>query len=180
MPSLTPQLGEPALLWRRVDTRTYGTSGPKGRDWRHLRGTKRERASDATRGSMHGKTLRGLDDAPLFRFLLASVGRPWNDVHSEAVRRLARAEPIGWRVARGELERREIVRCGESSHWSGLHVDDTAILRIVNPSLGPADLEPRCPCCTHTFNGKRIAQRYATDRVGWDVTPPGTQLPDPR
>ena len=112
--------------------------------------------SDAVRGAMHGKHRRGLDYTPLFRFLLSRVGSEWDGVYREAVARLDRPDPIFWLVARHEHERREMVRVGESSYFSGLYVDDAGILRIVNPDLRPEDLSPSCDCCTHTLNGVRF------------------------
>ncbi|MFL6199341.1 MAG: hypothetical protein ACJ76J_09205 [Thermoanaerobaculia bacterium] len=105
---------------------------------------------------MHGKHRRGLDYTPLFKFLLSKVGSDWNDVFSEAVARLDRPEPIFWLVALTEPERRECVRLGESSYYSGLYVDTEGILRIVNPELGPEKMTPLCTCCTHTLNGVRF------------------------
>lgn len=105
---------------------------------------------------MRGKRRRGLDYTPLFRFLLSKVGSEWDGVHREAVSRLDRPEPIFRMVARDEDGRREIVRTGESTYFSGLYVDNAGILRAVNPDLGPEDLTPSCSCCTHTFNGVRF------------------------
>lgn len=105
---------------------------------------------------MHGKQQRGLDYTPLFRFLLSKVGQPWDDVFSEAVARLDKAEPIFWLVALREDEGRDVVRLGESTYFSGLYVDGKGTLQLVNPSLGPEDMAPTCACCTHTLNGVRL------------------------
>ncbi|HET7230788.1 MAG TPA: hypothetical protein VFJ16_12340 [Longimicrobium sp.] len=108
---------------------------------------------------MHAKRRRGLDYTPLFRFLLSRVGSKWDDVHREAAARLDRPDPIFWLVARNEHARREMVRVGESSYFSGLYVDDDGILRIVQPDLRAENLTPSCTCCTHTFNGVRFGSR---------------------
>jgi hypothetical protein len=105
---------------------------------------------------MHGKHRRGLDYTPLFKFLLSRVGADWDSVYAEAVSRLDRAEPIFLLVARQESERREIVRVGESTYFSGLYIDEAGILRMVNGDLRAEDLDPYCSCCTHTFNGVRF------------------------
>jgi hypothetical protein len=139
-------------LYRKVNTQTHGVHHGTGGDYR----TGRKALSDSRRGSMHGGERRGLDYTPLFRFLLSRVGSGWDEVYAEAVARLDRPDPIFWLVARGEGERREVVRVGESTYYSGLYVDDEGILRIVNPELRPESLVPSCTCCTHTFNGVRF------------------------
>lgn len=103
---------------------------------------------------------RGLDYTPLFRFLLSRVGEDWDAVHSEAVRRLDRAEPISWLVALRPEDREPCVRVGESSFYSGLFVDDENRLQKVAPELGPSSMAPGCACCTHTFNGVPFTQPF--------------------
>ncbi|WP_202621792.1 hypothetical protein [Pontibacter russatus] len=56
---------------------------------------------------MHGKKERGLDYAPLFRFLLSKVGKDWEDVVNEAKSRLDELEPIYWVVALNEEDRKD-------------------------------------------------------------------------
>lgn len=108
---------------------------------------------------MHGTKRRGLDYTPLFKFLLSKVGADWDSIYSEAVARLDRPEPIFWLVALHEEDRREVVRLGDRSYYSGLYVDAARVLRVVNPDLAPEDLAPSCTCCTHTFNGARYSHR---------------------
>lgn len=105
---------------------------------------------------MGGKAHRGLDDTPLYRFLLSRVGSEWDEVYREAVARLDRPDPIFHVVAREDDERREMVRTGESSFFSGMYVDAAGILQLVNPALRAEELEPSCTCCTHTLNGVRF------------------------
>lgn len=140
-------------LFRKVNTTAHGVHHEKGPDFREVRNTKAQKNFDGNRQSMHGKQHRGLDYTPLFRFLLSKVGTEWDAVFSEAVARLDRTEPIFWLVARSELERKDCVRVGESTYYSGLYVDENGLLQKVNPDFSVADLEPSCRCCTHTFNG---------------------------
>lgn len=156
---------EKKLLYRKVNTRTWGVWRNEATGaYRHQRNTKAEVQSDLSRGSMHGTRRHGFDYTPLFRFLLSRVGRQWDQVFSEAVARLDRAEPVFWMVALHESERRETVCLGESSYFSGLYVDDLGNLQIVNPELTAQSMTPNCHCCTHTFNGVLFGQRK--DRAG--------------
>ena len=147
-------------LFRKENTTAHRPQIRVGGDYRDQRNTKKGAHSDAKRSSMHAKQHRGRDYTPLFKFLLAHVGKPWNEVHSEAVSRLDRADPIFWLVALTECDREEFVRVGESSYYSGLYVDDNGLLQRVNPKLGPSSLAPECKCCTHTFNGVRFTQPF--------------------
>ncbi|HEX8318873.1 hypothetical protein [Longimicrobium sp.] len=144
-------------LYRKVNTQTHRVHHDVGGNFR----TERQAAgeSDASRGAMHGKSRRGLDYTPLFRFLLSRVGSEWNSVYSEAIARLDRPDPIFWLVALHEHERQEKVRVGESSYYSGLYIDAAGILQLVNPDLRPQDLVPYCTCCTHTLNAVRFGSR---------------------
>ena len=103
---------------------------------------------------MFGKKERGLDYTPLFRFLLSKVGCKWDEVFSEAKSRLDKTEPIFWLEALNEPEKKDYVRMGEASYYSGLYVDENGVLQITNPDLKASDMKPFCNCCTHTFNGK--------------------------
>ena len=85
---------QPTPLYRRVNTRARGVHHHTGGEYRHDCHSKRTLQSDANWQSMHGPVRRGPDYTPLFRFLLSRVGKPWRDVHSEAVARLDRAEPL--------------------------------------------------------------------------------------
>lgn len=161
-----------APLYRRVNTRTHGVTHGGGRKSRWERNTKTAAKDTGVHGSMHGKRQNGLDYTPLFRFLLSQVGRDWNDVHSEAVRRVDREEPIYWLVARTEEARQPVVRVGESSYFSGLFVDDQNKLAIVDPSVTVDTLEPRCACCTHTLNGQRLTKPFSDPNEKGDATRP--------
>jgi hypothetical protein len=147
-------------LFRKVNTTARGVHHRFGGDFGRIRNTKAFQGSAATHLGMHGKTRRGLDHTPLFRFLLSKVGFAWNDVHAEAVSRLDRAEPIFWLVALRAEDEQDAVRIGETTYFSGLRVDQDGRLALVNPSIGPSSLAPSCPCCTHTFNGIRFSRAY--------------------
>lgn len=99
----------------------------------------------------------------MFRFLQSRVGSQWDATYAEANARLDTTEPIFWIVARTEHERREVVRLGESSYFSGLFVDEQGRLQRVNPALHAEDMVPNCTCCTHTFNGVRFGHPVSPD-----------------
>ena len=65
----------------------------------------------------------------------------------------------GWSLG-SRREQQEFVRLGESTYYSGLYVDADNRLQAVNSELGPHNMEPLCPCCTHTFNGIRFTRKY--------------------
>jgi hypothetical protein len=149
-------------LYRKVNTRARGVHHRKGGDYRHERNSKRERSNEAdevSRGPMHGAKRRGRDYTPLFRFLLSRVGEDWENVHKEAVERLDTAEPIYWMVARNDHEKTPTMRT-ENAFFSGLYVDEAGKLAKVAPDLRNEDLMPQCACCTHTFNGVALVQKY--------------------
>lgn len=146
-------------LYRRVNTRTHGVRhGVTGGDYRWSRNTKRE--DRASRGAMAQGRQHGLDYTPLFRFLLSRVGQDFATVHSEAVARLDREEPIFWLVARDDAEMKPVVRTGGSSYFSGLYVDRDGRLARVDPDLKVETMEPSCSCCTHTLNGVPFTRPY--------------------
>ncbi|MCC8381416.1 hypothetical protein [Xenorhabdus sp. PB30.3] len=141
-------------LYRRVNTATHCVFHSHGGEYRWERAKqKRIREDMPYFQSMKGKPRHGLDYTPLFMFLLSKVGEKWDVVHSEAIQRLDRPEPIFWIVALHEHEQRDYIRCGESSYYNGLFVDNAGFLRTVNPNLSENDIPILCQCCTHTFNG---------------------------
>jgi hypothetical protein len=144
-----------APLYRKVNTCARGVHHNSGGKYRWRRSSQKDHRIGMARG-----VRRGLDYTPLFRFLLARVGADWNAVHSEAVARLDRPEPIFWLVALCPEDRRPVVGIGESTYFSGLYVDEDNRLQVVDPSIGPGTLEPACACCTHTFNGIPFTKRY--------------------
>jgi hypothetical protein len=146
-------------LYRKINSRTHGIQHGGG-DYKWVRGTKEEKRSDVGRGKMHGKRRNGLDYTPLFKFLLANVGKNWDEVYSAAVLRLDDPEPIFWLVARSEEERQAVVRLGENSYYSGLFVDENNLVALVDPSLRIETMKPACACFTHTFNGKPYVRAF--------------------
>ena len=146
-------------LYRKVNTRTHGVRHG-GSDFKFTRNSKTARNNSSLRGQMHGKTRHGYDYTPLFKFLLSRVGQSWDKVYSDAVARLDKDEPIFWLVARSPDERRDYVRVGESTYYSGLYIDESGTLSLVNPSLMLEDMKPFCACCTHTFNGELFSQKF--------------------
>lgn len=141
-------------LYRKVNTRARNVDHNFGETFSKKRGKKQK-------GNEHKmiKTNRGLDYTPLFKFLLKNVGKKWNDVHSEAVKRLDKQEPIYYMVKMNKLEN-EYFGVDESSYYNTLYVDDNGILQVINPKFNETTLEPSCPCCTHTFNGKKFTKKY--------------------
>ncbi len=103
---------------------------------------------------------RGLDYTPLFMFLLSKVGRPWDEVFSEAVSRLDRREPIFWMVSLHRDGAEPYIAVSGSSYFSGLYVDEEGVLRKVDSALDETSLAPSCKCCTHTFNGKPFTRKF--------------------
>jgi hypothetical protein len=135
-----------------LSTRYYVTTGSEFRYQRHTKGFLNDDRMHLPMNS--GK--HGYDYTPLFRFLLSKVGSAWDDVYSEAKSRLDTPDPIFWMVALREEDKREVVRTGESSYYSGLYVDHEGLLQKVNP-----DLEHYTPGFVHpgetiSFNGKAV------------------------
>lgn len=147
-------------LYRKVNTRARGVFHGGGGDYKHARNTKQEKQNQSTRGSMGGKQQNGLDYTPLFRFLLSKVGQDWTKVHSEAIARLDHEDPIFWIVARKDTEKRPVVGISENSYYNGLYIDENNKLALVDPEVRNEDLEPDCPCCTHTFNGIPLVRKF--------------------
>ncbi len=147
-------------LYRSVNTRTHGVRHGSGGKSKWERNTKAAGKSSASQGSMHSGQRHGFDYTPLFKFLLSRVGCNWDEVHSEALARLDRAEPIFWMVSEDPKNGIPYFRAGESSYFSGLYVGDDNILTLVDPTLTPDTMQPTCACCTHTLNGIRLTMPY--------------------
>lgn len=144
-------------LYRKVNTKARGVHHHSG----HYRWSRNAKAANRSReGSMRSKQQRGLDYTPLFRFLLSKVGEDWDAVHSEAVSRLDREDPIFWMVALSENDRKAYVCIGDYSYYSGLYVDEDNRLALVDPDLRVEDMEPLCAGSTHSFNGVPFTRKY--------------------
>lgn len=152
-------------LYRKVNTTARGVHHRFGGDFREVRSRVNSSEIDIAASGMHKGIRRGLDYTPLFKFLLSRVGCKWDEIYSEAVRRLDRKEPIFWLVALRDEDSQAYVRTGEASYFSGLKVDTEGILQLVDSAVGPNTLVPQCPCCTHTFNGMPFTQRYQQELV---------------
>jgi hypothetical protein len=150
-------------LYRKVNTKTYGVWHRYGIDYRFERAKLKN--TDITRKSMHSKKQRGLDYTPLFKFLLSKVGSNWSEVYSEAKARLDKDDPIFWMVALHEEDKRDYIRMGKNSYYSGLYVDQDGILQVVNPHIHIENFEKGCHD-TITFNGKLMNR--VTNRNIWD------------
>ena len=140
-------------MYRKVNTKARNVSHDFGGDFKYSRHKKKE-TLEQSKGTMYGKKERGLDYTPLFRFLLSRVGSNWDEVFSEAKSRLDKTEPIFWLVAINENEKKDFVRVGEATYFSGLYVDANNVLHVSNPNFGAKDMKHYCTCCTHTFNGQ--------------------------
>lgn len=156
-------------LYRKVNRRTHGVRPGHGGEARWHRNTKTEAAEiahGATRKGMRQGLQHGLDYGPLFRFLLSKVGEDWDAVYAEAVSRLPSEEPIFWIVARSERDMRDVICVGEGTLFSGLYVDGDNRLARVAPDIGIEDIEPYCPCHTHSFNGEVVTNPCRNPQFG--------------
>ncbi|EAZ8979994.1 hypothetical protein CGN00_24335, partial [Salmonella enterica] len=100
-------------LYRTVNTTTYNVPHLHGDEYRWDRSKNKIVHSELPRFlPMSGKTNRGLDYTPLFMFLLSKTGEKWDQVYSEAIRRLDKPDPVFWLVALHEKDRMNFVRCG--------------------------------------------------------------------
>jgi len=134
-------------LYRKVNTRARHVHHVYGKSYKRNIKNKNHTTEAMV------KVQRGLDYTPLFRFLISKVGQDWDQVHSEAITRLDKPEPIFWMVAVKETDQRPYFWCGDRSMYSGLYVDQDNVLQIVDPTVNASNVTPTCYCCTHTFNG---------------------------
>lgn len=144
-------------LYRKVNTKARNVHHQFGGDAKYERHTKKGMSK-----SMHGKKERGLDYTPLFRFLLSKVGKPVDEVYSEAIPRLDSSEPFWWMVAKDENEINEWGYFGvdESTYFSQLIIDENGLLQISKPEVTNEKIQPSCPCCTHTLNGRVLIHKH--------------------
>ena len=106
-----------------------------GGEFRHERNTSEMKAFEGTHKSI-GRTREGFDYTPLFKFLLSKVGQKWDDVFSEAVKRLDKQDPIFWLVDL-DFQRgvKGLVNIGEASYYSKLTVVDGVLVWQMNLRL---------------------------------------------
>lgn len=151
---------EKAPLYRKENKRAVHYRGDIGGEYRYSRNTKKQKEGEFTHQGMKQGKQRGLDYTPLFKFLLSKVGKNWDEIHSEAVSRLDKEDPIFIMVAIKDEDKKGSFRYGESTYYSGLFVDENHILQKVKPELSINDFYPKCTCCTHTFNGIVVTNKY--------------------
>ena len=94
---------------------------------------------------------RNYDYTPLYKFLLAKVGAPWDEVFSEAVSRLDKPDAIYRMVDIEGRDANAVISVGERTFYSRLTIKDGVLVRLDENATPPV---PRCHCCTHTFNGE--------------------------
>lgn len=148
-------------LYRKVNSTAHGCDHVRGVDASKKRNTKLGMGRTMT------SKQRGYDYTPLFRFLLSKVGKMWDDVFSEAVARLDKQEPIFWLVDLNypnDIKDRYSARHGwvilENSYYNELFVDENGVLQKIQPNYNVNHFYPRCWCCTYTFNGIPITNKY--------------------
>lgn len=161
-------LKEKKPLYRKVNTKALHHHHHTGPDAKNQRNTKQ-----GISRSMSKDKQRGLDFTPLYKFLLSKIGSNWDKVHSEAVSRI----PIGeedaiYHIVYKESDdynkkltlERGYTLCGESSRYSLLVIDEDNKLALAKPELKNEDIHPSCNCCTHTFNGKVLVNKFNSNR----------------
>lgn len=149
-------------LYRTMNTRSHRVNYHRGigPDSRHDRNTK-----DGLRKSMASKKL-GLDFRPLFLFLQSSVGKKWDDVYSEAKSRIPTSEAyvIDYIFCDDRTDERDYFIINDNCYFSRLKVDDNGILQKYS-DLTIEKLYPTCNCCTHTFNGKPLTNKWLNNPI---------------
>lgn len=145
-------------LYRKVNTKARNyRSNNFGGDFKYSRHKKQD-TLEQTKGTMFANNKRGLDYTPLFKFLLTKIGCEWDKVYSLVKPRLDKTEPIFWMVSLNADNKKDYIRIGESTFYSGLFVDENGILQISNPSFNPSSINDKHNYNfeTNSFNGKRI------------------------
>jgi hypothetical protein len=151
------------LLYRKENKVSLSTKYyiVKGGEFRYQRNTKEFLNNDSSHAPMNSGKY-GYDYTPLFKFLLSKVGKKWDIIFGEVKSRLDKEEPIFWIVALHQHEKRDIVKCGESSYYSGLFVDDQGLLQIVNPEAGLDHIKVAWFEIL-SFNGKPVIEKPPQD-----------------
>ncbi|MGL5689956.1 MAG: hypothetical protein ACRDD8_03955 [Bacteroidales bacterium] len=141
-------------LWRKVNKDRRISDCDSKYDKNRKRGVNRSMAS-----KRNGRCFK-----PLYHFLLSSVGRNFNDVYSVIKLRLEACDIdrvydiISLKSDITEIE--PTVKVGRNSIYSTLYIDADNILRVAHPDVCNEQIYPSCTCCTHTFNGKELIQKY--------------------
>lgn len=145
-------------LYRSVNTRTHHVHHNTGSDAKHDRNTKQGLSK-----TMKKDKQRGLDYTPLYKFFLSKIGTSFDKAYSEAVVRLPKGDDAidGMFYERdGEPYTRPFFMSGESTYFSTLKVDEEGLIQKVDPNYSIEHLFPRCKCCTHTFNGSVVTNKF--------------------
>lgn len=150
-------------LYTKINKKARGVSCLGGGEYRHTRHSKNQ--PEGNRQSMYCTVRSGYDYTPLYKFLLSKVGQDWSKIHSEAISRLDKEEPIFRMVAILEKDRRDIFCKSDFSYFSGLYVDEHNILQKVNPNLTLNDVPVYCSCCTYTLNGIRVPKKNDSQKL---------------
>lgn len=102
-------------------------------------------------------------------FLLSKVGQKWDDVYSEAKSRIPESETEAiehmFHKPSIHFENHGYCRMGEGSMYSILMVDEDGLLQKTHPELAIESLYPSCNCCTHTFNGKPLTNKWLNNPI---------------
>ncbi len=145
-------------LYRKVNTNTHYVHHNSGSDARHDRNTK-----GGLKRSMKKGVERGLDYTPLYKYLLSRIGDKWDNIYRDILPRVVDRDPIFHLINNDGKFKQGYIRCGESSYYSALIIDDNGILQLEKPDLKNEDIYPSCSCCTHTFNGKVLNNKYSNN-----------------
>lgn len=108
----------------------------------------------------HTKTF---DYTPLYRFLFASVGTPWEQVKKKLLRKdrplIDGENRLGDIVfMSGSKQIPSVVCTDENTYFNSLIVDEHGILRVYAPEIVVRKLYPTCSCCSYTLNGVRFVK----------------------
>jgi hypothetical protein len=161
-------------LYRTVNTRVphMGLYHDFGSDAKYDRNTK-----EGVSKTMKNKKKRGLDFTPLYMFLLSKVGQKWDDVYSEAKSRIpeSETEAIEHMFHKPSIyfENNGYSLMGESTMFSKLMVDENGLLQKTHPELTIEQLYPTCDCCTHTFNGKTLTNKWRDNPIYKELSKDG-------
>lgn len=153
-------------LYRKVNSKARWCHHNTGSDANRSRNTKKGMTDKMKRGVQ-----RGLDYTPLFKFLLSKVGKKWDDVYKEAQSRVESEEPIFYMVKLEKYPHEHRFHSteqkynvsfgyGESSRFSTLVVDENGLLQKEDENIANESFFPSCKCCTHTFNGVVLKNKY--------------------
>lgn len=147
-------------LYRKVNTKVcrMGLYHDFGSDAKYDRNTKKGISK-----SMKSNKRRGLDFTPLYMFLISKIGQKWDEIYSEAKSRIPASETEALQNlfhTATYYEDHGYKTFGEGTMYSTLVVDENGLLQKSMPELSIEHLYPSCSCCTHTFNGKPLTNKW--------------------